>query len=132
MIATSLRKRLEGKARELKAETHALYLAARHPQTPWYAKMFAAMIVAYALSPIDLVPDFIPVIGFLDDLVVIPLGIILARRMIPAAVLTECRARAAQSVGAQPASRIAMLVVLLIWLGLATLLMVWAYDAFSW
>ena len=67
----------------LKTETHALYLAARHPQTPWYAKLLVAGIVAYAFSPIDLIPDFVPVLGYLDDLVLIPLGIAIAIKLIP-------------------------------------------------
>jgi uncharacterized membrane protein YkvA (DUF1232 family) len=85
---------LKQRARILKAETFALYLAARHPHTPWYAKLFVAAIVAYAFSPIDLIPDFVPVLGYLDDLVLLPLGIALAIKMIPASVLCECRAKA--------------------------------------
>jgi uncharacterized membrane protein YkvA (DUF1232 family) len=85
---------LKQRARRLKAETFALYLAARHPGTPWYAKLFVAGIVAYALSPIDLIPDFVPVLGYVDDFLLISLGIALAIKMIPAPVLTECRARA--------------------------------------
>jgi uncharacterized membrane protein YkvA (DUF1232 family) len=88
---------LEGfknRVRLLKRETHALYLAARHPRTPWYAKLFVAGIVAYALSPIDLIPDFIPILGFLDDLILIPLGIVVAVKLVPADVLAECRAKA--------------------------------------
>ena len=86
---------LKARARALKAETVARYLAARHPATPWYAKLLAALLVAYALSPIDLIPDFIPVLGYVDDLILLPLGIALAIRLLPSAVLDECRARAA-------------------------------------
>ena len=82
------------KAGEIKLPTYALYLASRDPRVPWYAKGFIAVIVAYAFSPIDLIPDFIPVIGYLDDLVVVPLGVFLAIRMIPGPVMAECRARA--------------------------------------
>jgi len=71
--------------------------AVRHPGTPWYAKLFVAGIVAYAFSPIDLIPDFVPVLGYLDDLILIPMGIALAIRMVPPSVLTECRARARKS-----------------------------------
>ncbi|MEK9803682.1 MAG: DUF1232 domain-containing protein, partial [Curvibacter sp.] len=82
------------RARALKAETYVLYLAARHPRTPWYAKLLVAVVVAYAFSPLDLIPDFIPVLGLLDDLVLIPLGLLLALRLVPPQVLAECRARA--------------------------------------
>ena len=83
------------RARQLKTQTYALYLAYRDPQVPWYAKLLAACVVAYALSPIDLIPDFIPVLGYLDDLVLVPLGIVLAIRLIPPDVYAECRLRAA-------------------------------------
>ncbi len=78
-------------ARRMKLETLALYYAYRNPKTPWYAKAWAALVVAYALSPIDLIPDFIPVLGYLDDLVLIPLGVALAVRLIPRGIYTECR-----------------------------------------
>ena len=84
---------LKAKARALKREVQALILAARDPRTPWYAKWLVAGVVAYALSPIDLIPDFIPVLGLLDDLIIVPLGIVIAIRLIPAQVLAECRAR---------------------------------------
>ena len=84
----------KARARQLKAEVYALYLAYRDPRVPWYAKVLAACVVGYALSPIDLIPDFIPVLGYLDDLVLIPLGIALTLRLIPPEVLDECRARA--------------------------------------
>src|SRR5215207_6801369 len=80
--------------RALQNETFALYLAGRDPRTPWYAKAFIAAVIAYAISPIALIPDFIPLLGYLDDLVLIPLGIFVAIRMIPPQVLAECRARA--------------------------------------
>jgi len=82
----------------LRREIRVLYLAYRHPGTPAYAKAWVACVVAYAISPIDLIPDFIPVLGYLDDLVLLPLGIWLAVRMIPADVLAECRARAGESI----------------------------------
>ena len=81
----------KARRRQLQAEVYALYLAYRDPRVPWYAKAVAACVVGYALSPIDLIPDFIPVLGYLDDLVLIPLGIALALRMIPPAVMDECR-----------------------------------------
>src|SRR5215510_13084224 len=82
------------RARLLKREVYALYFACRDPRTPWYAKAIAACVVAYALSPIDLIPDFIPVIGYLDDLVIVPLGIALVLKLIPAEIMAEHRALA--------------------------------------
>ena len=81
------------RARKLKVELIALALAARHPQTPWYAKFVVAGCVAYALTPVDLIPDALPIVGFIDDLIFIPLAIALAVRFIPAPVLADCRAR---------------------------------------
>jgi uncharacterized membrane protein YkvA (DUF1232 family) len=89
-----LLRKLGDRARLLKRDTYALYLAARHPRTPWYAKVLAAAVVAYALSPIDLIPDFIPVVGYLDDLIIVPLGIAAVLRLVPPDVLVECRAHA--------------------------------------
>jgi uncharacterized membrane protein YkvA (DUF1232 family) len=116
----------------LKAETFALYIAARHPRTPWYAKLFVASIVAYALSPIDLIPDFIPILGYLDDLVLVPLGIALAIRLIPGPVLDECRIKAHESLGdGSPTSRTAAAVIIVIWLALAAFSILWVYKAFT-
>jgi uncharacterized membrane protein YkvA (DUF1232 family) len=123
---------LKKRVRHLKGETYALYLAARHPETPWYAKVFVAGVVAYAFSPIDLIPDFVPVLGYLDDLILIPLGIAVAIRMIPPSVLAECRARAQASMAdGKPVSRIAAAVIIGIWLLLAALFSLWAYEAFA-
>ena len=110
------------RARQLKVEVYAIYLAYRDPRVPWYARAFAAVVVAYAFSPIDLIPDFIPVLGYLDDLVLIPLGIALALRMIPPAVMAECREQA-QVVMAQgkPTNWAAAAVIVAIWLALAAL-----------
>ena len=122
---------LKRRARHLKAETFALYLAARDPRTPWYAKLLVAGIVAYAFSPIDLIPDFVPVLGYLDDLILIPLGIALAIKLIPYSVLAECRARAQETIqNGKPVSRVAGAVIVVIWLALAALCFVWAYEAF--
>lgn len=119
---------LKQRARALKAETYVLYLAARHPGTPWYAKLLVAVIVAYAFSPIDLIPDFVPVLGYLDDLVLLPLGIVLAIRLLPPAVLAECRVRAQEHLqGGKPVSRAAAAVIVAIWLGLAVLGLVWGW-----
>ena len=108
------------RARQLKQETYALYLAYRDPRVPWYAKLLAACVVAYAFSPIDLIPDFIPVLGALDDLVVVPLGLALSLKLIPPQVMAECRARAAVAEG-KPANWVAAAVIATIWIGLAAL-----------
>ncbi|HXF45341.1 MAG TPA: YkvA family protein, partial [Burkholderiaceae bacterium] len=119
---------LKRRARGLRAETFALALAARHPRTPWYAKWLVAAIVAYALSPIDLIPDFVPLLGYLDDLVLIPLGLALAIRLIDPAVLAECRARARSAMQeGKPVSRAAAVAIVAIWLAVAALAALWAY-----
>jgi len=112
------------RARRLKSETYALYLAYRDPRVPWYAKAFAACVVGYAFSPIDLIPDFIPILGYLDDLVLIPVGIALTLRMIPPEVMAECRTRSELAAG-KPINRVAAAVIVAIWLGLAALAVVW-------
>ncbi len=84
---------LRRRAADLKAETITLYIAAKHPRTPWYAKWLVVVIVAYALSPIDLIPDFIPIFGLLDDLILIPAGLAIAIRLIPQDVMDEARAQ---------------------------------------
>jgi uncharacterized membrane protein YkvA (DUF1232 family) len=113
-----LLERLKVRAADLRRETYALYLAFREPAVPWYAKAFTALVVGYALSPVDLIPDFIPVLGYLDDLVLIPAGIALARRLIPAEVLADCRARAEKELaGKKLTSRWAGAVILLLWAG---------------
>lgn len=109
---------LKARARLLKRESLTLYFAARDPRTPWYAKVIAAGVVAYALSPIDLIPDFIPVLGYLDDLIIVPAGIALVLRMVPPNVLADCREKANQQ-AARPTSRIGAAVVVAIWLLLA-------------
>lgn len=107
----------------LKSETYAMYLAYGDPRMPLHAKMFAALVVGLAFSPIDLIPDFIPIIGYLDDLVVVPLGVALAVRMIPEGLLSESRQRAREMVerGEKPVSRTAAAVIVALWLVLAVL-----------
>ena len=123
---------LKRRARLLKRDTYALYLAARHPSTPWYAKAVAAGVAAYAFSPIDLIPDFIPVIGYLDDLIIVPAGIALAVRMVPDDVLAECRARAAEVAGdKRPVSIAAGVVIVAVWVVLAGLFVLWIVRAVS-
>jgi uncharacterized membrane protein YkvA (DUF1232 family) len=90
-IQNTVWQRLKLWAKKLKREVLIVSLALGHPQTPWYAKVFAALIVGYALSPIDFIPDFIPVLGYLDDVILLPLGIALAIKLIPPVVLNDCR-----------------------------------------
>jgi len=112
-------------AKRLKWEVYALYLAYCDPRVPWYARLFAAIVVAYAFSPIDLIPDFIPVLGYLDDLVLIPLGIALALKMIPVEVMAECREQAQATLSqGKPTNWTAAGVIIAIWLLLAALSLV--------
>lgn len=113
----SLLQRWKARARQLKHETYALYLAVRDRRTPWYAKLFSGVVVAYAFSPIDLVPDFIPVLGYLDDLILIPLGVAAAVKMIPFEVMHECRQRAQQEFASgKPVNYVAGVLVALVWI----------------
>ncbi len=108
------------KARALKRETHALYLASRDPRVPWYARVLAVGLVAYALSPIDLIPDFIPVLGYLDDLVIIPAGIYLLIRLVPKGVMAECREKAALTDGSMGRqAKIGAAAMIIVWLVVA-------------
>ncbi|CAN7327896.1 YkvA family protein [Phyllobacterium sp. LjRoot231] len=107
--------RLRGWAKNLKRDVHAIYLAARDRRTPWYAKALAFIVAAYALSPIDLIPDFIPVIGYLDDLILVPLGIFLVIRTIPPHIMAECRQKATIA-GTRPISRGAVVIVVVLWI----------------
>jgi uncharacterized membrane protein YkvA (DUF1232 family) len=113
----SMVERLRSWARGIKRDVHALYLSARDPRVPWYAKAVALAVAAYALSPIDPIPDFIPVLGYLDELIVLPLGILLAVRLIPPNILAEHRATATDA-PLRP-SRTAAAVIIAIWIGLA-------------
>ena len=113
---------LKQRAKELESQTYALYLVCRHPGTPWHAKAVAACVVAYALSPIDLIPDFIPVLGYLDDLIMVPLGIALVIRLVPTVVMDECREEAARRLDSSgPRSWVAAAVIIAVWLMLAAL-----------
>ena len=116
----------KARARALKIEVQALYLASRDPRVPWYTKLFAAGVVAYALSPIDLIPDFVPILGYVDDLVLVPLGVVAVRRLVPPAVLAECRARAAAAgASARPKSWAAAGVIVAVWLGMGAAAIAW-------
>jgi len=119
------------KARELKTEVYALYLAYRDPRVSWPARVFAGLIVAYAFSPIDLIPDPIPVLGYLDDLIMIPLGAALARRMIPPFVLEECRVKAKEvMVTGTTVNWVAAGVIIVIWVVAAALTTFWLVRVF--
>ena len=110
------------RARQLKVEVYAVYLAYKDPRVPLPARIFAACVVGYAFSPIDLIPDPIPILGYLDDLVLIPLGIWLALKMIPAPVMAECREKAREIIKqGKPVNRVAAVVIIAIWIVLAVL-----------
>lgn len=114
--------RLKTWAKSIKRDVVALWLAARDPRVPWYAKVVAGMVAAYALSPIDLIPDFVPVLGYLDDLLIVPLGIWAAVRLIPEAVMADLRTQASDR--RKPVSKGGLIAVLLIWIG-AIALTIW-------
>lgn len=111
---------LKKKARSLKKEINALYLAYKHPKTPWYAKAFAALVVGYALSPVDLIPDFIPILGYLDDIILVPIGIKLALKLIPPEVMEECRQKADQ---VNNKNYIAAVAIIFIWIVIVLLIL---------
>jgi uncharacterized membrane protein YkvA (DUF1232 family) len=110
-------------ARKIRVEVHAAWLAARHPRTPWHARAFGLLVTAYALSPIDLVPDFIPVLGLLDDALIIPLGLWLFVKMLPPGLFEQCRAEAAAA-AERPGSAWGAAIVVASWLA-AALLVAW-------
>jgi uncharacterized membrane protein YkvA (DUF1232 family) len=122
---------LKKRAKHLRTDIYTLYFVARHPGTPWYAKLFIAGVVAYALSPIDLIPDFIPIIGYMDDLILVPLGIALAIKMVPDAIVTECRIQAREMGIRRKTNWKGGIAIILIWLALAGLLVVTIYKAHS-
>ena len=115
------------RAKELKREVYALYFACREPRVPWYAKALAVGLVAYAFSPIDLIPDFIPVLGYVDELVLIPLGVMAVRAMVPPEVMIQCRERAARMEG-RPRNWIAAAVIVALWLAIAAAAIHWAVS----
>lgn len=130
MAGKSLSEHIGDLGRKLAVEAHTAWLAARDPRVPWIARALAVAIAAYALSPIDLIPDFIPVLGWLDDLIIVPLGLWLVRRLIPAALWAELHA-AAEAASERPSSRAGIAMILLIWAGLLYLVY-WSVRTSPW
>jgi uncharacterized membrane protein YkvA (DUF1232 family) len=119
---------LRERAHALRVDAHAVWLSARDPRVPWYAKLLGLIVTGYALSPIDLIPDFIPVLGLLDDLVLIPAGIWLMLRLIPDAVFAEHRATA-EAASHRPVSRTGAAVIILLWLAILASL-AWSLSSY--
>lgn len=115
-------------ARELKQQTLVVYFAARDPRTPWWARLLAFSVAAYALSPIDLIPDFIPILGYLDDLIIVPLGLLLVLRVVPPEVKQSAREQAAIAAD-RPISRAMAGIIVAIWLAVAGALGLWAWRS---
>ncbi|MEB6566031.1 YkvA family protein [Acinetobacter towneri] len=113
-------------AKQIKRDVYAVWFAARDPETPFLAKLAALLVAAYAISPIDLIPDFIPVLGYLDDLILMPLGIMLVLRLVPTEVMQRCRLQA-DAMSQKPSSYIAALVFIIVWLGVAYLAYIYLY-----
>jgi uncharacterized membrane protein YkvA (DUF1232 family) len=127
MNRTTILDRLRDWARSIKRDVVALYLAARDPRVPWLAKIVAVCVVAYALSPIDLIPDFIPVLGYLDDVILVPLGILLAVRLVPDDVMADLRSQANARMPL-PKSRAAAITVVAVWLAVCIAIVWWVYG----
>ena len=123
-------RRLNDWARVLKRDVLVVYLVARDPRVPWPVKALAAAVAAYALSPIDLIPDFIPVVGYLDDLVIVPLGILAVVKLVPAEILAELREEAARRLAARPRSWAGAAVVVVLWLVLLAVTVRWLVSLF--
>jgi uncharacterized membrane protein YkvA (DUF1232 family) len=123
--------KLRQQARRLKRDTYALYLACRDPRTPWFAKALAGAIVAYALSPIDLVPDFVPILGYLDDVIIVPAGLALAIKLIPHPVMAESREKARLATE-RPTNQVAAVIIVSIWLGAAALVIYLLAEVLNW
>lgn len=128
MYISSLTEKARSWARRVKRDVVALWLAARDPRVPLLPKVIAGMVAAYALSPIDLIPDFIPILGYLDDVIIVPLGIVLAVRLIPNYLMVELRKVAEQH--SKPTGRRAVLFIFAIWLAGAAILCWWFWNHF--
>lgn len=120
--------RLKGWARRLRRDVVAVWIASRDPRVPWHAKLMAALVAAYALSPIDLVPDFIPVLGYLDDVILVPLGILIVTRLVPAALMAEFREQAGRW-AAKPRSAAGAVAIVTMWIGAAALFLWWFWPS---
>ena len=118
------------RATSLKRQALTVYFAARDPAMPWHVRAIAILVAAYAFSPIDLIPDFIPVLGLLDDLLLIPAGVILVAKLTPAPVWAAARERAAHA-AEKPVSRVAMVVIVLVWIAVLAALGWWAYARYG-
>ena len=130
MTGKSLSERIGDLAHRLAVEAHAAWLAARDPRVPGLARLIAIAVAAYALSPIDLIPDFIPLLGWLDDLIIVPLGLWAVRRLIPAPLWAELHAMA-EAASERPSSRVGIVIVLLLWAALLYLVY-WSVRTSSW
>ena len=117
-------------AKDLKQQTLVVYFAARDPRTPWPVRLLALLVAAYALSPIDLIPDFIPVLGYLDDLILVPLGLVLVLRLVPQPVMLAAREKAAAAVN-RPVSRAMATVIVVIWVVATIGISVWLWQVFD-
>ena len=127
-ITTALRERAQALIREIRA----LAMAARDPRVPWLARLLVVAVVAYALSPVDLIPDFVPILGYLDDLILLPAGIALAIRLVPDEVMRECRARALEAGSYAPTGGwIAGALIVLVWLTVAAMGAVWLWHVYA-
>jgi len=122
---------LKQKAKHLKRETKALYFAFRDPRTPWYARAFSALVVAYLFSPIDLIPDFIPILGYLDDLILIPLGIHLALKMIPSEVMADARKSADNPIQNKTIGLVFTILILCVWALILFFIVLTVYKLFT-
>ena len=120
----SVIERLKEWARSIKRDVIALWLAARDPRVPWYAKAVAASVAAYALSPIDLIPDFVPILGYLDDLLILPFGILVAVKLIPEPIMADLRLKVLEQ--RKPSSKAGLVAIVLIWLA-AIALTIWVF-----
>jgi uncharacterized membrane protein YkvA (DUF1232 family) len=119
---------LKSRAKKMKGELVALYLAFRDPRTPWQARLILALVVGYAMSPVDLIPDFVPILGYLDDLLLLPLGIALAIRLVPPEVMQESRSKAQTWGGPLPVSAVAGFVIASIWILVAAWVALWIWS----
>lgn len=126
----ALAQRLKDWARSIKRDVTAVALAARDPRVPWYVKALAVFVAAYALSPIDLIPDFIPILGYLDDIILVPLGIVLVVRLMPTGLMAEFRAKA-EAQGRLPKNRVAGAVIVALWVAALAATAVWAWDFYA-